>query len=135
MAKKQKTIAELAQELIDAKQIENEANIRRVSIEEAIADLVNTPDVGSKTVEAGSRYKVTVKRGIIYKANVAGIRGVVVKEGEKLPVTFVPPSPSTYTFDEKAYEELRTSNPALFAVLAEFVESKPRKVSVTVALA
>jgi hypothetical protein len=133
-----KTMLELARNLYDAGLAEDEAKKKRIEAEEAIAALVETGDVGSKTVDVGEGLKVVVKRGIIYKADVDGIRELgemVMPAGVKLPLTYVAPQPASYVFDEKAYEDLHEKCPAAFEKIAPLVTTKPRKVSVTLKLA
>jgi hypothetical protein len=139
-------IETLAQELYDAKRAEDAATAARISVEERIAALIETGDNGSKTVEAGA-LKVTVKRALSYKADLENMRLIA-----GAPIKFVPakaalddkafeklresnPALFATVLDEKAYEKLRTSDPALFATVAEFVTVTPRKVSVELKLA
>lgn len=129
-----KSLSKLAKELFEAKRAEDAAKKLRIECEEAIAKMVNTKDIGSSTIECGDGFKVTVKRGIIYTANVEAIRTELSALDIPLPLEFVPAVAPTYVFDEKAYEALRDSNPDLFGKVAAFVETKPRKVSVTLAL-
>jgi hypothetical protein len=125
-------LQELINQLYDAKRAEDEAKKQRIVAEEAIAAMIETPENGSKTVDGGHGIKVTVKRGIIYDANIDAIRDITnAPVGAALPLTFVPPQPSSYAFDEKAYEALRTSSPAFFAEVAKHVTTKPRKVAVS----
>jgi hypothetical protein len=119
-------IETLAQELYDAKRAEDAATAARISVEERVAALVETGDNGSKTVEAGA-LKVTVKRALSYKADLDNLRLIA-----GAPLKLVPEKSA---LDEKAYEKLRTSDPALFATVAEFVTVTPRKVSVELKLA
>jgi hypothetical protein len=119
-------IETLAQELYDARRAEDAAAAARISVEERIAALVETGDNGSKTVEAGA-LKVTVKRALSYKADLDNLRLIA-----GAPLKLVPEKSA---LDEKAYEKLRTADPALFATVAEFVTVTPRKVSVELKLA
>ena len=120
-------IKTLAQELYDAKRAEDAASAARIAIEERIAALVETGDNGSKTVEAGAQTSKTVKRALSYKADLENLRLI-----PDAPIKTVPAKPA---LDEKAYEKLRESNPALFSKVAEFVTVTPRKVSVELKLA
>jgi hypothetical protein len=119
-------IETLAQELYDAKRAEDAATAARIAVEERVAALVETGDNGSKTVEAGA-LKVTVKRALSYKADLDNLRLIA-----GAPLKLVPEKSA---LDEKAYEKLRTADPALFATVAEFVTVTPRKVSVELKLA
>lgn len=130
-------LGELCTALYDAKKAEDAANAKRIEIEEQIAALVETGDNGSKTVDAENGLKVTVKRAMIYKANVEAIRDIgdtALPAGVALPLKFVPPQPAGYEFDEKAYEKMRETAPNAWAMIAKHVEAKPRKVSVALKL-
>jgi hypothetical protein len=129
-----KTLAELAGALYDAKRTEDEAKRQRIEIEEAIAALVETGENQSKTVDAAPGLKVLVKRAMSYEADVEAIRKLNL-DADILPLELHPPIPAEYGFDEKAYERLREQNPAAWAKVAEHVVAKPRKVSVTLKLA
>lgn len=58
-------IEQLAVALYDAKRAEDEAKKKRIDIEMQIVAIVDGPDSGSQTVQAGA-LKVTVKRGFNY---------------------------------------------------------------------
>lgn len=130
------TLEELALELYKAKKDEDAAKKKRIAAEEAIAALVETPENGSKTVEAGDNLKVCVKRGISFKADVEAIRALAEEfgEGVDLPLVMTDPVPAGYIFDEKAYLAMQTENPEAFKVVSKYVESKPKKVAVELKL-
>ena len=125
---------ELAKKLFDARRIEADAKKTRIECEEAIAELVETGDNGSKTVDAGEGLKVTVKRALGYKADVEAIRRLDIADEVK-PLKLTDPVPASYVFDEKAYEDLKDTHPDVFATIAKAVEVVPRKVSVSLKLA
>jgi len=120
-----KSLEELATNLYDAKKAEEAAKAQRIEAEEAIAALVETPENGSKTVTAGA-LKITVKRGLSYKADVQAILGLGLAD---------PPLKTKIELHEKAYEEIRQSDPDLFAKVSRFVTVTPRKVAVSLNLA
>lgn len=128
------TLLQLAQELFATKRAEEEAKKLRIECEEKIAALVETGIDGSKTVDAGEGLKLTVKRGMNYKANVDAIRALDIPE-EVMPLSMTDPQPAGYVFDKKAYEALREQHPDVFAVVAQAVEATPAKVSVTLKMA
>jgi hypothetical protein len=111
--------------LFDAKRAEETAKADRISAEEAIASLVDGPETGAKTVAGGNGVKVTVTRGLTYKADVNGIRAI---NSDLIPIKL---TPAKYALDDKAYNALSETNPTLFAEVAQFVTSKPKKTSVT----
>ncbi len=123
------SLESLAIELFHAKKAEDAAKKRRIQAEEAIAALVQTGENASKTVEAGD-LKVVVKRKLNYKADVDQIRKLSIP-ALLMPVKTIP---ETVEFDEKAYEQLRENHPETFKAIAQFVETKPAKVSVTLKL-
>jgi hypothetical protein len=132
-----KTLEQLAIDLYDTKVAEAEATARRVEIEEQIAALVPTGDVGSKTVKAGA-LKLTVKRAMKYVADVDAIRDIGESEmpgGAALPLAYVPPQEATYKFDEKAYERMREIYPEAFLRISQLVTATPRKIAVELKLA
>jgi plasmid stabilization system protein ParE len=130
-----KTLEELAVELWDAKNAENAAKNLRILAEEAIAALVETPECGSKTVEAGDDLKVCVKRGLSFKADVDAIRALAEEIGsDDLPLTLTPPIPAGYAFDEKAYQTLKDEKPEVFRIVSKYVETKPKKTAVELKL-
>jgi len=120
--------------LHDAKQKESAAKDVRVDLENQIAAHVDTPDNGSRTVEAGNGIKVTVKRAIGYKADVDAIRASDIPDVVK-PLNLTDPKPAEYVFDPKKYEALRAHHPDLAAKLADCVVATPRKPSVSMKLA
>jgi len=115
----------LAKELYHARATEATAKDKRIEIEEELALLVETSENGSKTVDAGDGLKVVVKRALTYKANVDAIADVCP---EVLSTTV------KITLNAKAYENLRDVSPSLFSSVSEYVETKPRKVAVTLKL-
>ncbi len=125
---------ELAKALFEARRDEDAAKKKRIETEEAIALLVETGDNGSKTVDCGDGLKVVVKRELGYTADLAAIRALDLSD-ELLPVLPTAPVPAGYEFDKKAYEKLRTEHPDAFAIVAQHVEIKPRKVAVSLKLA
>lgn len=130
---KESSLNELAIGLYRAKRDESDAKKLRVAAELAIAALVTIEGVsGSKTVDAGEGLKVTVKQGVNYKADVDAIRALDLGDDADLPVKCVP---SSYVFDAKAYEVLRTDKPGVAAILAEHVVVTPSKPAVTIKLA
>ena len=116
----------LAIELATAKRKEDEAKNLRIELEEKIAELVETPENGSRTVEAGPGLKVTVKRGISYKADVEKIRALDL---EGIPVKL---KPAEWEFNTKEYERLREENVELARLVGQHVVVKPRKTSVSI---
>lgn len=119
----------LVQQLMTAKKDEAAANKKRIFIEEEIAKLVETADRGTKTVEAGEGFKVTVKRDMSYKVDLDALRQI---DADILPLKPVPAVAATYKFDPKLYEELCSGTPELAKKFATCIEAKPKKTSITI---
>jgi hypothetical protein len=106
---------------------ERAAKAERVAMELAIADLVDVGDATQKTVDAGD-LKITVKKGLNYKADIAALKKLCIELGTAAPVRQV----SREEFDVTGYEWYKSKNPEIFSVIAEHVEVKPKKPSVTI---
>lgn len=116
----------LAQELYEAKRNEDRAKATRIELEEQLAELIESPEEGSKTVKVGGDYgfKVTVRRGYSYKADVEAMEAELGK---------LAPLKTKVELDEKAYKALAEDNPILHRRAQAYVVATPRKVGVTVA--
>ena len=110
-----------------AKVTEEQAKKNRINLEELISKLVPTDEVGQKTVVASDGTKVTVKRGLSYKADFEKIDAVCIQAGEHPPVK----SKTTRELDIQGYEWYRKEKPEVFQLIAGHVSVTPRKVSVT----
>ena len=119
----------LAWALNEAKHAEQAAKRVRVSLEEDIASHVQTDDSGQKTITLEDGSKITVKRGLIYKADVQDVREVFSsKTGEFLaPITVKVEE----KLDIKGYEWYRENHPEIFNEFTEFVTVTQKKVAVT----
>ena len=119
--------------LMDAKAKEDAAKARRIAIEEEIANLVETPDKGQKTVRLPSGWGITVKRGYNFSANVESMKAAWagLAMARELGLGFPVPLKVKESLDEKGYEWYRKNHPNLFSLLAEHVTAKPKKVSVS----
>ena len=117
----------LIEDFMDAKDDEDFARQKRIEIEEKIAALVPGPEDGQVTVKIRNA-KLTVKRGLTYKADLDGIAAQMVE------TEFFPPikTKAIRELDVQGYEWYRANHPDIFSVLSNYVQVKPRKVSITV---
>jgi len=117
----------LAGKLATAKREEAEAKERRIQVEEEILPLIETPENGSKTVEAGVGLKLTVKRGLIYKADIDAIKKL------NLPANIIPikTKPAQEVLDEKGYEWIVKNDHETALKLAKCVTVTAAKPSVS----
>jgi methionine aminopeptidase len=129
---REEELLSLSGQLASAKEDEEIAKATRISIEEEIAKLVPSPESGQKTVKLKDGSKLTVKRGLIYKADVEDIRNVF--SDEAISEKMYPPIKTTTKeeLDEKGYEWYRLNYPQIFLELSEFVTVTPKKISVTI---
>lgn len=128
-------LAVLVQKLSDAKRAEELAKATRVAIEEEIAVLIPTKEVGQRTEILPDRVKVTVKRALSYKADLNAIRTLFAKlqEVSETATLFVPIKRSTTeALDVKGYEWFKKHDLYVFNKLVEHVTVTPKKVSITI---
>jgi len=125
----------LAVELSNAKVAEAKAKETRIECETEICKLVETEDVGSKTVQAGERMKITVKRGISYKPD---MEALLELRDIKLPIISTPEEtvvvPAHDDFDKKLYEKMLKDPPDRFAKVLDCITVNQLKPSVTIKL-
>jgi len=117
----------LVKALQHAKKNEEIARKERVAVEEKIANFVETKEVGQKTVTLEDGTKITVKRGLNYKANIDGMRTAFQSIGFPAPIK----TETKYTLDVKGYEWYKGQNPEVFAEISSYVTVTPKKVAVT----
>ncbi len=124
----------LCSKLLCAKKVEEQAKAARTSIESAIAELVPGPTNGQKTRTFEDGVKVTVKRKLLYCANVIEIEKAVAsvskRIGKEIPVPVE--SKTTRTLDVKGYEWFRSNAPDMFNLISKHVTVKPGKDAVTI---
>ena len=130
---------DLVQELRLAKVAENVARKRKVALEEEISSLIPSKETGQRTIEAksddGQAIKVTVKRGLNYKADLDKIDAYFFEEspsdGHNLLAT--PTKAKTAReLDVSGYEWYKETHPEIFAEIAKHVTVTPKKTAVTI---
>jgi len=126
-------LRKLAKQLSDAKDAEEIARELRIGIEQQIAELVPTDEEGQRTISLGSRLKLTVKRGLIYKADTDEIARTLnqlgLKDGNKYPVPVK--TTTKVTLDTAGYRQYREELPEVWKAISQHVTAKPAKVAVT----
>ena len=124
----QKSLEDLARELMDAKMEEAEATDKRVGIEREIIAAVGLPDEGSKTVDAG-HCKIRVEQKINRKLDVKKWALIADQIPEAVrPVTVV----EEYKIENKGVHWLRDNELGYYKLLCSAMEEKPAKPSVKV---
>lgn len=122
-----------AMALLAAKTAEELAKTTRITAEERIASLIPTEDVGQKTVTLEDGTKITVKRGLIYKADLEKIETALRQRTPDESAEFPAPikQKTTHELDVAGYEWYRVNQPTIFLRIVDFVTITPRKVAVT----
>lgn len=103
------------------------AAVVRNQIETEIAALIPSEGVGQKTVSLEDGTKITVKRGLIYKADLNKIEFALADFEALAPIK----TKTTRELDIKGYEWYRANDSLIFPHIAQHVAVTPRKVSVT----
>ena len=120
----------LAVNLRVAKEAESRTKKSRIAIEQVIAAEIPCGDTGQKTITLSNGTKITVKRGLSYKANLSEVAAVLIQNADdSLPVPVK--VKTTRELDIKGYEWYMANHPALYAQMATYVTVTPRKVAVT----
>ena len=134
----------LVKSLASAKTDEENAKKDRISFESAIAKMLFTEECQKKseqtTVQLQDGSKVTVKRGLSYKADLEGMTTAICEEQSRRIVVGdvrsihwpVKTIPEKEEFDLRAYEWYRLNNPELFRLISKFVTVTPSKAFVSV---
>lgn len=118
----EKVIDELASRLAMAKHEENKARNERIEAEEALIAQFDLGDNERKTVNTLSGLKVTMQTALNYK---------VTEQNDALPMK----ETVKRELDVKEYERLRENDPQTYARLCQYVETKPKKPSITLGVA
>lgn len=121
------TLKELTNEWLAAKADERLANIRRVTIEEAILKLVEHKEEGSMTTDAGDGIRVTTTGKLSYKVDVHKL--------DELTAAWTPdlkPLKVEVKADETKLKKIRRDNPALWKTIAGAVTVTPQKTGVSI---
>ncbi|KKL13043.1 hypothetical protein LCGC14_2529710 [marine sediment metagenome] len=134
---KEKLLA-LSRLFLGAKEKEENAKLVRIHLENEIATLIETPEQGQKTVKLANGTKITVKRGLIFKADIERIWKIIseVNTRDKSRRDEILPAPITVKvekkLDEKGYKWYEEKHPEIFRELSEVVIVTPKKTAVTV---
>lgn len=118
----------LAAQLLEHKREEDFWKAKRIESEQAIAAQIPGPEKGQKTVTLEGGTKITVNRGLSYKADIEAIRELLTGFESPPPIK----SKTTHELDVMGYEWYRDNLPDSFDRIAQHVTVKPRKVSVSV---
>ncbi len=125
-------LVNVAINLRKAKEVEARTKANRIKLEELLASLVPTKEIGQTTTVLTNGMKVVVKCGYNYKANCESIQQLFAEMEQP---DFTPPIKvkTTRSLDTTGYEWYRINHPEVFSSLSKYVTVTPAKVSVSVA--
>jgi len=121
------TIKELTNEWLSAKADERLANIRRVTIEDAILQIVEHKEEGSMTTDIGDGIKITTTGKLSYKVDVQMLDKLTMdwEQTEK-------PLKVEVKADESKLKKIRRDNPTLWRQIAKAIEVRAQKTGVAI---
>lgn len=121
------TLKELTNLWMAAKADERLANIRRVTIEDQILNMVEHKEEGSMTIDAGDGIKITTTGKLSYKADVQLLDKLTMNWEQSTK-----PLKIEVKADETKLKKIRRENPNLWREIAKAVEIKPQKTGVSI---
>jgi len=124
-----RTETEIAEELFEARQIEREANERRVQLEEELIAIVGAREEGSKTHTIGN-FKVTVTGKLNRKIDWDVFDSSIASQ---IPESLQPVKIKR-ELDETGVKYLANNEPQLYKLLSKALTIKPAKTAVTITL-
>ena len=121
------TLKELTNEWLAAKADERLANIRRVTIEDAILQMVEHKEEGSITTDAGDGIKITTTGKLSYKVDVQMLDKLTIDwdQTEK-------PLKVKVEADETKLKKIRRDNPTLWRQISKAIEVRAQKTGVAI---
>lgn len=121
------TLKELTNDWLAAKADERLANIRRVTIEDAILQMVEHKEEGSMTTDAGDGIKITTTGKLSYKVDVQMLDKLTMdwEQAEK-------PLKVEVKADESKLKKIRRDNPTLWRQIAKAIEVRAQKTGVSI---
>ena len=117
----------LAAKWLEAKASERCANLKRISIEEAMMDYIKPNKEGATTTALDNGYRIITTNRTNFRANIDALETIVSGWDRAL----VPLKTQT-VLDDTKLKDLREHHPKLWRQIAEVVESKPAKPHVSV---
>ena len=122
-------VNELANQWLAAKREEQEANAKRIRIEEELCALIDVREEGSCTTHLPSGLVITTIGKLSYKVNVDALQKLVMAwPDEAKPIKVETKA------DETALKKIRATRPDLWQQIAAAVTVKPAKTGVTIEL-
>ena len=120
---------EIAQDLYEARQVEREANERRVELEEELIALVGAREEGSKTHTIGD-FKITITGKLNRKIDWEIFDDSIASQ---IPESLQPVKIKR-ELDKTGVKYLANNEPQLYKLLSKALTIKPAKTAVTITL-
>jgi hypothetical protein len=117
----------LAANWLEAKASERCANLKRISIEEAMMDYIKPNKEGATTTALDNGYRIVVTNRTNFRADIEALENIVSGWDRAL----VPLKTQT-VLDDTKLKDLREHHPKLWREVAEVVESNPAKTHISV---
>lgn len=116
----------LAEDFIESKRAESDAQQKRIQIEEKIISLLGQKQEGSETHALKNGMKITITGKLTYSANMPQLTEICNSISPDLrPIKMEP------KLDEAGAKYLRANNPDVWAKVAQAITIKPAKTAVT----
>ena len=117
----------LAANWLEAKASERCANLKRISIEEAMMDYIKPNKEGATTTALDNGYRVVATNRTNFRADIEALENIVSGWDRAL----VPLKTQT-VLDDTKLKDLREHHPKLWREIATVIESKPAKTHISV---
>jgi len=117
----------LAANWLEAKASERCANLKRISIEEAMMDYIKPNKEGATTTALDNGYRIVVTNRTNFKADIEALNDITYNWDQPLV-----PIKIKFELDDTKLKDLREHHPKLWREIATVIESKPAKPHVSV---
>ena len=125
MSGNDESVESLCEQLLVAKEAENDARKERIAIEEKIISIVGVKEEGSTTVK-GANFKITTTGGLTRKVVDWGVFQDIDRNiAEQMVKT-------THALNLTGYRAVAKLHPDIIAMVSKGIEAKPSKPSVKV---
>ncbi len=128
------TLGFLVSQYQQAKNKENVAKEARISAELAVAELIEGPESGQRSVRLPDGRAVVVKRALNYRISPRDITSAIVKIAGSRAVHLTRPikTSTKYELDIEGYDWYRIHDRQVFEAISDHVVVTPAKVAVSI---
>ncbi len=128
------TLGFLVSQYQKAKNAENVAKEARIGAELAVAELIDGPDSGQRSVRLPDGRAVVVKRALNYRVNVSDMNAAIreISQSRRSVISSPIKTSTSYKLDVKGYEWYRNHDNQVFATISDHVIITPAKTAVSI---